>query len=75
MRPRLLSRQPRLCGVESAQVPVQAAPSQPQQQPQHDVALPDATSQVLAARRQLQRAQGADKTKRVNRQPQPARGR
>ncbi|QOV69867.1 DNA polymerase III subunit gamma/tau [Citrobacter sp. BDA59-3] len=50
--------------LNSAQVPVQAAPSQPQQQPQHDVALPDATSQVLAARRQLQRAQGADKTKK-----------
>ncbi|HAT2611372.1 TPA: DNA polymerase III subunit gamma/tau [Kluyvera intermedia] len=50
--------------LNPVQVPVQAAPSQPQQQPQHDVALPDATSQVLAARRQLQRAQGADKTKK-----------
>ncbi|PZR02969.1 MAG: DNA polymerase III subunit gamma/tau, partial [Archangium gephyra] len=48
--------------LNPVQVPVQAAPSQPQ--PPHDVALPDATSQVLAARRQLQRAQGADKTKK-----------
>ena len=36
----------------------------PQAQPQHDAALPEATNQVLAARRQLQRAQGADKAKK-----------
>lgn len=48
--------------LNPTQVAVQAAPSQPQ--PQHDANLPDATSQVLAARRQLQRAQGADKTKK-----------
>lgn len=33
--------------------------------------LPASTSQVLAARNQLQRAQGVTKTKRVNRQPHP----
>ncbi|MGK9173974.1 DNA polymerase III subunit gamma/tau [Yokenella regensburgei] len=33
-------------------------------QPQHDTALPETTNQVLAARRQLQRAQGADKAKK-----------
>jgi DNA polymerase-3 subunit gamma/tau len=37
---------------------------EPQAQPQHDAALPEATNQVLAARRQLQRAQGADKAKK-----------
>lgn len=55
-------------------------PTQVQQQPapaqqQQNVPLSDATSQVLAARSQLQRAQGATKAKRVNRQPLPARGR
>ena len=52
--------------LNPTQVAAQAAPSQPQpqQQPQHDVNLPDATNQVLAARRQLQRAQGADKAKK-----------
>ncbi|WP_044184785.1 DNA polymerase III subunit gamma/tau [Phytobacter massiliensis] len=37
---------------------------QPQPQPQQETPLPNATSQVLAARRQLQRAQGADKAKK-----------
>jgi len=39
------------------------APTQPSVAPAHD-ALPDATSQVLAARHQLQRAQGAPKAKK-----------
>ena len=39
-------------------------PPQPQPQPQQETPLPNATSQVLAARRQLQRAQGADKAKK-----------
>jgi DNA polymerase-3 subunit gamma/tau len=46
--------------------PPQIAPQAPaaQPQPQHDAALPEATNQVLAARRQLQRAQGVDKAKK-----------
>ncbi|WP_086871147.1 DNA polymerase III subunit gamma/tau [Kosakonia pseudosacchari] len=43
-------------------VPAQQMPSQ--MPPPQDVPMPDATSQVLAARRQLQRAQGADKAKK-----------
>jgi DNA polymerase-3 subunit gamma/tau len=59
-------------GDDPTQVPQQQpAPAQQQQ----NVPLSDATSQVLAARSQLQRAQGATKAKRVNRQPLPARGR
>lgn len=52
-------------------------PPQPQSAPQRapTVPLPETTSQVLAARQQLQRVQGATKAKRVNRQPLPARGR
>lgn len=52
-------------------------PPQPQSAPQQapTVPLPETTSQVLAARQQLQRVQGATKAKRVNRQPLPARGR
>lgn len=46
-------------------------PSQQSAPVRQEVPLPDATSQVLAARNQLQRAQGATKTKRVNRQPLP----
>ncbi|MGY5958116.1 DNA polymerase III subunit gamma/tau [Kosakonia sp. BK9b] len=46
--------------------PQQIAPAAPSHAPvpQQDVPMPDATSQVLAARRQLQRAQGADKAKK-----------
>ncbi|WP_342321807.1 DNA polymerase III subunit gamma/tau [Kosakonia sp. BYX6] len=45
--------------------PQQVAPApQAQHAPQPDVPLPESTSQVLAARRQLQRAQGADKAKK-----------
>ncbi len=51
-------------------VPPQSAP---QQAP--TVPLPETTSQVLAARQQLQRVQEQPKQKRVNRQPLPARGR
>ncbi len=40
-----------------------------------DCTLPETTSQVLAARQQLQRVQEQPKQKRVNRQPLPARGR
>ncbi|PDO87784.1 DNA polymerase III subunit gamma/tau [Kosakonia sacchari] len=44
---------------------VAVAPQMPSQMPPpQDVPMPDATSQVLAARRQLQRAQGADKAKK-----------
>lgn len=48
-------------------------PPQPQSAPQQapTVPLPETTSQVLAARQQLQRVQGATKAKRVNRQPLP----
>ncbi|SFT42831.1 DNA polymerase III, gamma subunit /DNA polymerase III, tau subunit [Kosakonia arachidis] len=46
----------------------QQVPTAPQAQPaapvQNDVPLPESTSSVLAARRQLQRAQGADKAKK-----------
>lgn len=47
----------------------QQVPPAPQAQPtaapvQNDVPLPESTSSVLAARRQLQRAQGADKAKK-----------
>ncbi|WLI78845.1 DNA polymerase III subunit gamma/tau [Kosakonia sp. H02] len=43
----------------------QVAPApQAQPAPQQDVPLPPSTSQVLEARRQLQRAQGADKAKK-----------
>ena len=45
----------------------QQVPAQPAAPPQN-VPLSDATSSVLAARSQLQRAQGATKPKRVNRQ-------
>lgn len=51
------------------QVPQQSAPAQPAPA----APLPESTSQVLAARNQLQRAQGATKAKRVNRQPHRAR--
>ncbi|WP_313354612.1 DNA polymerase III subunit gamma/tau [Kosakonia cowanii] len=45
--------------------PQQVAPApQAQPAPQQDVPLPPSTSQVLAARRQLQQAQGADKAKK-----------
>ncbi|UXY09891.1 DNA polymerase III subunit gamma/tau [Kosakonia sp. ML.JS2a] len=44
--------------------PQQVAPVAPPTPPQNDAPMPDATSQVLAARRQLQRAQGADKAKK-----------
>lgn len=53
------------------QVQQQSAPA-PQTSP---APLPASTSQVLAARNQLQRSQGVTKQKRVNRQPHPARGR
>lgn len=53
--------------MNPTQVPQQPAAAQQQQ----NVPLSDATSQVLAARSQLQRAQGATKPKRVNRQPLP----
>ena len=44
---------------------VAVAPQMPSQMPPpQDVPMPAATSQVLAARRQLQRAQGADKAKK-----------
>ncbi|WOZ76450.1 DNA polymerase III subunit gamma/tau [Kosakonia sacchari] len=44
---------------------VAVAPQMPSQMPPpEDAPMPDATSQVLAARRQLQRAQGADKAKK-----------
>ncbi|WP_373962544.1 DNA polymerase III subunit gamma/tau [Kosakonia sacchari] len=44
---------------------VAVAPQMPSQMPPpQDVVMPDATSQVLAARRQLQRAQGVDKAKK-----------
>lgn len=51
-------------------------PPQPQSAPQQapTVPLPETTSQVLAARQQLQRVQEQPK-QRVNRQPLPARGR
>ncbi|XTZ37412.1 DNA polymerase III subunit gamma/tau [Salmonella enterica] len=44
--------------------PQQVAPAPQIPAPQESVPLPQSTSQVLAARRQLQRAQGADKAKK-----------
>ncbi len=48
--------------LTAPQIAPQAA--MPAPQPQHNAELPEATNQVLAARRQLQRAQGADKPKK-----------
>ncbi|WP_039056174.1 DNA polymerase III subunit gamma/tau [Enterobacter sp. Bisph1] len=47
-----------------AMAPQQAVDTAQQAVPQQDAPMPDATSQLLAARRQLQRAQGADKAKK-----------
>lgn len=44
--------------------PQQVAPAAQNTPAHNDVPLPESTSQVLAARRQLQRAQGADKAKK-----------
>lgn len=53
----------------------QQVPPQPTAPPQQNVPLPEATSSVLAARSQLQRAQEQPNQKRVNRQRQEERGR
>ncbi len=50
--------------LSTSQLAPQAEAAAPAPQPQQDAALPEATNQVLAARRQLQRAQGADKAKK-----------